>query len=60
MVAFSCMYNGPLKGQFPSVSSCCMSSSIIPLLLIPHPRQSSFVYGIEYVLCIWKYLALYS
>ena len=51
---FACMYNSTLKGKFSSVPSCCTRSPITPLLLIPHPRQFFFRYGIEDVLCIWK------
>ena len=52
--AFACMYNGTLKGKCSNVSLCCIISSLTYLLLSPHPRQFSFRYGIEYVLCIWK------
>ena len=59
MGAFVCMYNGPLKGKFSSVPSCFINSSLTPLLLSPHPRQLSFKYGIEDVLCLWKYMGSY-
>ena len=59
MVAFACMYNGTLKGKCSSVPSCCMWISLTPLLLIPHPRNFSFRYGIEDVLCLWKDLGQY-
>ena len=57
--AFACMYNGPIKGGFSSVQSCCINSYITPLLLIPHPRQFSFRYWIEDVLGMWKDLVWY-
>ena len=54
MGVFACMYNGPLKGQFYSVPSCCINSSLTNFLLSPHPIMFSFMYGIEDVLYLWK------
>ena len=51
---FLFIYNGPLKGQWSSFPSCCINNYLTPLLLIPHPIKSSFRYGIDEVLGIWK------
>ena len=56
---FAYMYTDPLKGQFYSVTSCCINSSLTPLLLSPHPRKFSFMYRIENTLCIWKDMGWY-
>ena len=56
---FACMYNGPLKGKFSNVPSCCIRSSLTHLLLSPHTRQFYFRYGIEDVICLWKDLGWY-
>ena len=42
--------NFPLKGQVSSFPSCSIYNSLTPLLLIPHPRQTYFRYGIDEVL----------
>ena len=47
---FLFMNSGPLKGQVYIFPSCCIKNSLKPLLLIPHPIQSSFGYGIDEVL----------
>ena len=39
--------NGPLKGQVFNFPSCCINNYLMPLLLIPHPSQSYFRYGIN-------------
>ena len=57
--SFACMYNGPLTGGFSIVPSCCMISSLTPLLFNPHPRNVSFRYGIEDIICIWKDMGWY-
>ena len=49
-----CIYNGPLKEQFYSVTSCRIESSLTCLLLIPHPKQFVFRYWIEDFICLWK------
>ena len=54
MGSYTCMYNGPLKGQIFSVQSCYISSSLTPLLLTPHPIQFYFRYSIDDVLLILK------
>ena len=49
-----CIYNGPLKEQFYSVTLCCVQGSLTPLLLSPYPRKFSLRYWIEYFICFWK------
>ena len=56
---FLWMYNGPLKGKLSSVTSCCIENSFTPLLLIPHPIQYYFRYGIDEVLGIWNDMGWY-
>ena len=53
LAGFFFMNNGPQKGQVSSFPSCCIRNSLSPLLLIPHPIQSSFKYRIDEVLGIW-------
>ena len=44
--------NDPMKGQVSSFPSCFINNYLTPLLLSPHPRQSSFRHGIDKVLGI--------
>ena len=59
LVAFVCMYNGPLNGQLSSVQSCCIKNYITPLLLIKHPIQFYYRYVINDILGIWKDMGWY-
>ena len=57
--AFSCIYNGPLKGKCSSAPLCFVNNYLTPLLLSPHPVQFFFSYGIDEVLDIWRNLVWY-
>ena len=59
MGEFLCIYIGPPKGKFSSVTSCCIKYSLTPFFLSRHPIHSSFGYRIDEVLGIWKDLCWY-
>ena len=56
---FFFIYNGPLEGQFYIVPTYFINHYLTTLLLIPHLIQSSFRYGIDEVLGLWKDICWY-
>ena len=48
-----------MKFNVSNFPTCCINNSLTNLLLIPHPQQSYFRYGIEDFIGLWKDLDWY-